>query len=203
MTETFVNVTEGSGKKLHHDLKTIGANDVLDEYVLPGEYALASYFVSPLAAVSVATANDHALQIMAGSSLKVRIRRIRWEQNGNATTGAIGNVELFRLTSAGTGGTAVTPRPFDTSDAAAGCTAMTLPTAKGTEGVLLARIAFAYRQTVATSGAQTNPVWEWTQLPGTKPLIIPAGTTNGIALKVSGNTGATVIINVELVETSF
>ena len=78
MAESIVQVTEGSGKKLHTFNRTIGANSVEDEVVLLGENYLASYMI--VAAASAATANSHVLQIMAGASLKVRVRRIEVQQ---------------------------------------------------------------------------------------------------------------------------
>ena len=97
-TESFVNVTEGSGKKLHTNQRTIGANAVEDEYVLPGEFPLPGYF-AVANAVAATTANDHLLQVMAGASLKVRIRRISVSQNQLATARGIlqcGVSELLR-----------------------------------------------------------------------------------------------------------
>lgn len=204
MAESIVQVTSAGTTKLHTWQRTIGANNVEDEFVIPGEYPLASYTVVPTGSVSVATANDHILQIMAGASLNVRIRRIRFEQSGNATTAAIGILEIWRLSSAGTGGTAVTPAKLDTGDAASGATAMTLPTVKGTESVLVMRSALIYRQAVSATAAGVDDAWEWVQQPGQKPLIIPAGAANGIAIKSGSAIAAgTVIPYVEFVETSF
>lgn len=201
MPESLVQVTSGAGPKLHTFQRTIGANNVEDEFVIPGEYPLASYSVAVNANVAIATANSHLLQIMAGASNYVRIRRIRLYQTQLATALAFHTFDLVRLTTAGTGGTAYTPRPFDTSDAAAGATAMTLPTVKGTEGVVLDSISITL---VAAATAGVNLIWEWTQLPGTKPIIIPAGATNGIAFKNTTSAAAgSVRLVVELVETTF
>lgn len=203
MAEAFINLTEGSGKKAHAWDRTIGANTVLDEFTLPGEYPLASYTVY-FSNISIATANDHVLQIMAGSSLNVRIRRIWYEQNGNATTAARDEITLLRLTTAGTGGTTVTPAKLDNGDSAAGATAMTLPTAKGTEGTILRGSVLIMRQAIATTGTQPEEGILWEQHPGMKPWIIPAGTSNGIAIKhVTAIAGANVNGFVDFVETSF
>jgi hypothetical protein len=203
MAESIVQVSEGVGKKLHTWQRTVGANNVDDEFVIPGEYPLPGYCFGGTA--SVATSADHLFQLMAGASLKVRLRYFRIEQSANATAASIIALTLFRLTTAGTGGTALTPRPFDTADAAAGATAMTLPTAKGTEGVDLGpRTVLALRQTVATAGAQVDDVWEWYQKPGMPPIIIPAGTANGLAVKIgTGVAGASCAFYAEFVETAF
>jgi hypothetical protein len=204
MAESLIQVTEGVGKKIHTYSRVIGANTIEDEFVVAGEYPMASYAAAPLAAVSTATAASHVFQLMAGASLNVRIRYLRISQEANATAAQANTLEIFRLTTAGTGGTAITPRPFDTADAAAGATAMSLPTAKGTEGVLLMREALVWRQVVSATQAQLDDQWEWYQKPGQKPIIIPAGTANGICIKnPNAIAGATLNVLVEFVETNY
>ena len=199
MAESIVQVTEGTGKKLHTFQRTVGANSVEDEAVYPAEFPSASY--SLIASnISTATSASHILQIMAGATNYVRIRRIYVQQTGLA--GAVNTfvLQFFRLTTAGTGGTAVTARPYDSSDAAAGATGMTRPTTKGTEGVQLGLL----RVPLFAAYPVTSPPAVWEQHPGMKPLIIPAGTSNGIALKIStGVASSTIDVVVELVETSF
>ena len=186
MAESFIEVTAGTGTKAHSNTRVIGANTVHDEVVIPGEPYLASYtIVSELAATStLAVANDHLLQIMAGSTLKVYIRRIEVIQYSVVTAAAFFLLRLHRLTTAGTGGTGVTPRPLDTTDAAAGTTAQVRPTSKGTEGVLVGGALPYTMQTLAASNAQMTPIYAWDfDRPRSKSLIIPAGTANGIAVK--------------------
>jgi hypothetical protein len=207
MAESFVNVTEGSGKKLHTWQRTIGANNVEDEYVLQGEPALASYVAIGPAGTpsSTGTANSHLLQIMAGSSLKVRIRRIEVYQAGLATTAALCTLVIQRLSTAGTGGSAGSSAPLDTTDAAAGLSTMALPTAKGTEASLVAHAVVYLMQTVGASSQLSEPclVLDF-DTPRSKPLVIPAGTANGIAIKnLTAVAGATVYINVYADESSF
>jgi hypothetical protein len=156
MAESLVQVTEGSGKKLHTWQRVIGANSVEDEFVIPGEYPLASY-VGQNAGSSIATANDH-VQLMAGAALNVRIRRIRVEQAALATTAVLAAFGVYRLSTAGTGGTAVTPRPLDSADAACGATMASIPGVKGTEGVELFRRRMILTQTVATAGGLVGGV---------------------------------------------
>lgn len=204
MAEAFINVTEGSGKKLHHNSRTIGADLQHDEYTLQGEPFLAAYTI--LAdAVSIATAASHTITINAGASLPVRIRRIRFRQVASATAAAVGLMDLFRTTTAApTGGTAITPRPVDSADAAAGCTAMTLPTVKATEGVLIYSWRVMFRQAFLTTASQADEIVEWVPAPNSKSIIIPAGTTNGIALKSTGGiAAATISIAIDVVETNF
>lgn len=203
MPESTIGLTPGSGVKVHSWQRTIGANTVEDDFSLPGEFPYPSYTVIANN-ISIATANDHVLQIMAGASLNVRIRSVSIEQNANATTAARVDFQLLRLTTAGTGGSSITPRASDPADSASGCTAMSLPTAKGTESFVLDESILVVRQGVSTT--QTNPEETilWTPPSGFKSHIIPAGTSNGVAVKVINATAAaTVTVVVKLVETSF
>jgi hypothetical protein len=202
MAEAFINVNEGTGKKIHHNSRTIGADLQHDEFVLPGEFPYASYTVV-IPTTAFVTANSHLLQIMAGASLNVRIRRIQLWQSVLATATLNLSLQLWRLSTAGTGGTAVTPGKLDTADAAAGATAMTLPTAKGTELTQLywwnpvADIAW-------TAGSANTPLVDYEWKPGLKPIIIPAGAANGIAIKnINAQAVGSIVGTVELVETNF
>jgi len=201
--ESLVQVTSGAGPKLHTWQRTIGANNVEDEAVYPAEFPIASYSVY-WDNVSCATVNDHIIQVMAGASLNVRVRHVYIEQNSNATAVQRVSFQLLRLTTAGTGGTAVTPGRYDTADAAAGATAMTLPTVKGTESTILRQSILIARQALSATQTQPEEAIEWTQLPGMKPFIIPAGAANGLAIKSTvAAAGVTCNGYIEFVETSF
>jgi hypothetical protein len=96
----------------------------------------------------------------------------------------------------------VTPQKLDNGDAAAGSAAMTLPTVKGTEVNEVYRLRHAAAAAVPIATKDTFD--EWIQQPNMKPLIIPAGAANGLALKsLTAIAGAQVVVEVELVETSF
>jgi hypothetical protein len=207
MAESIVQVTEGSGKKLHTWNRTIGANSVEDEYVLLGENALATTVLNTIhnATISTATANSHLLQIMAGASNKVRIRRIEMWQAVMATAAAIMDLRMYRLTTAGTGGTVIGSSVLDPTDGAAGFTAMSLPTVKGTEGAALMAGMPYMMQTLGASTPPINPVvvWDFDRL-RSKPLIISAGATNGIAIKnISAVAAGQVSFSVWIDESSF
>ena len=199
---SFVQVTSGVGPKLSTGptyTDESGSNIVQDQKVIMGEPYMATYTVS-IAGLSVGTANSHLVQIMAGSSNIVRIRRIRLTQNAASGSINILPLQILRLTSAGTGGTVVAPRPMDTVDAGSGATAMTLPSSKGTEGVQL----WQESRWLMTNALAPAPPFEWTRASEGKPIVIPAGTANGIALKNTlGPATATVDITVEFVETVF
>ena len=203
MAESIIQVTSAGATKLHTFNRTIGANSVEDEVVLFGENYLASYVVAD-AEPSIATGNAHCLQIMAGASLKVRIRRIEIQPAGLATAAARGAWGIYRLTTAGTGGTAMTPALLDPADSASGATAMTLPTVKGTEGVIVGILTDAVTQTVPTSGVISPRVAVDFDRPRSKPLIIAAGVANGIAIKnLVAVAAASITINVWFDESNF
>lgn len=206
MAESIVQVTEGSGKKLHTFQRTIGANNVEDEIVVPGIQYLAGYQV-PTGSTSTATANAHLLQIMAGGTLNVYIRWIKIFQNAVATTSIFDTIGIYRLTTAGTGGTAITPLALDSTDAASGATAMTLPTVKGTEAANLIDVADMFMlQTLPTAVDFTEPRMKFEYGEGStgKFLRIPAGTANGIAVKnLIAVAGATVHIVASIFEANF
>jgi hypothetical protein len=143
---------------------------------------------------------------MAGASLKVRVRRIEIHQYQAATAAAIMITQLYRLTTAGTGGTVITTQPLDTTDPAAGATAMTLPTVKGTEATNPTAWAGPIMwQTIGASSSFPTPavVWDFDR-PRTKPLILQAGATIGIAIKnVTAIAAGGVVIMVWLDESNF
>lgn len=205
MAESIVQVTEGSGKKLHTFQRTIGANNVEDEVILHGEPYLATYCAT-FASTSIATANDHVLQLMAGASLNLYVRRILIFQAQAATTAGLVGWAICRLTTAGTGGTAGTPSPLDSTDAASGATAMTLPTVKGTEGTFLWREFVQTIQTVPTGGVAKAPTMldiDFDRM-RTKGIRIPAGTANGMAVKLlTASAGASVYVDVLFSEANF
>ncbi|HEV8698950.1 MAG TPA: hypothetical protein VGQ89_14735 [Candidatus Limnocylindrales bacterium] len=199
MASTIIQVNSGSGPKIAGDDYTDGTNTVIDQRVTPGEYKRASYSASATALLTT-TANDHLMQLMAGSSLPVRVRRVTITQRTNAGALSVGEFALYRLTTAGTGGTAVTPSKYDNGDAASGATAQTLPSSKGTEGVLL----FAATKILRAAADPGETPWVWEQHPSTKPIIIPAGTSNGIAVKsILGVATSTVDVVIEFVETPY
>lgn len=207
MPESLVQVTEGTGKKLHTWQRTIGANNVEDEVVIAGEPYLPTYSILTLSGISVATALAHPLQIMAGGSLRVYVRRLMVYQTAAATAAAFSDFVLLRLTTAGTGGTAITPTPLDPADAASGCAAMTLPTVKGAESVGIWRGTLAFTQTIPVSpGAQGSLLLDldFDKLLHGKSLVIAAGVANGLALKTTAGIAAAQISAVAYVsEASF
>jgi len=205
MAEGIIQYTPGSGGKVHAFDRTIGANTVQGEVVVVGEQYLPAYTVTTITPISAATAASHVLQVMAGASLRLRIRRIEVAQMGLATTGAFCQWAVYRLTTAGTGGTSITPQLLDPADSAAGATALTLPSAKGTEGALIWSGASPMTQTVTATSPANPKILDLTfDAPRSKPIHVAAGTSNGIALKnITAIAASTVVVTCWFDESSF
>jgi hypothetical protein len=197
VTESLISVPEAAGKNLHSFQRSVASTAVEDQVVILGPPYLATYTVTA-EGVSVATSSDHLLEVMAGGSLHVRVERVEIKQVANANALTMAKIRVYRLTSAGTGGSALTPAPHDAADGASGATAMTIPAANGTEGTLLHTIDLPLRVAIVASELP----YIWTPPTGIKPWLIAAGVTNGLAFKIVTGvaTTPTVTLNVTLTE---
>ena len=142
----------------------------------------AAYTFPIAAAISTATANSHLMAWMAGSTYDVLLVDAVLKQLVSAGSATVGQFGLFRLTSAGTGGTSLTGAKQDNGDASVGCTCQTLPTVKGTETTLMYTDTGIMLSTAATAGQEDYLDWHWNPYM-IKPPRIPAGTSNGMAIK--------------------
>lgn len=203
MSQSYVPFLDSASatRKFHTNQRNNGA-DTVEQYVqLTGEPYLATYLITVTTPVSAATANSHLLQIMAGATYRVGLRRLIVTQIANGTT-QVNQWQLVRLSSAGTGGTSYTPRNVDNADPAAGATAMTLPSAKGSEGFIPWTDTVLTHAVAATVGL--NPIFDrsWGD-PQTKTIWILPGTSNGIALKnITASAGGTYYIQAVIVESA-
>jgi hypothetical protein len=198
MPDSTIAIDEGVGAKLDHYQRTITSNTVNQARVVLAEAYAASYSVSVTTAVATATANSHLLQIVAGALNRVILRRLVVYQMVAAGAATAVNLTLVRLTTAGTGGTSFTARALDPIDTATAAAAMTLPSSKGTEGNIL----WTGAMNVAASAGVQQPLLDlnWDD-PRTRPPVIAAGTSNGLALKnITALATATVHIYAEFVE---
>ena len=203
MATSYVSFDEGTTKKVRTFARTDGADTVEEWMYAQSESLFDTYSVSTQATAG-ATANSHLLEIMAGAANRVGIKRITIYQVANATGAASFAFDILRLTTAGTGGDAVTALPIDPASGAVGATAMTLASSKGTEGVAAGgRHRGAISTTASTVGV--NPVLDLRfGENNTKPLYIAAGTSNGIVIKNPGaDATVTFDIYVEFVEASW
>jgi hypothetical protein len=199
-----VSVTEGTGLKLAAVSYTEATLTVNDQKVILGEQYLPTFTVSALG-ISTTSTGAHLLQIMAGSALNLRLRHIAIWQSALATTAALTGLSILRLTSAGTGGSAITPTSFDPADTAT-ATAMSLPSAPGGASSIIVRPSVYFSQTLPLGGPGTLPLLyerDWDALRA-KPPTVAAGATHGIAVViVSGVAAATVNITVTYSELGF
>jgi len=202
MSTSSIRVDEGAGPYIWTDRRSVSSVNREAQYVLLAEPALPTFSV--IANSSVATTADHALQIMASASMYVRIKRITIEQLTNATAATLLSMSFVRLTSAGSGGTSIGVAAYDSASDTGTATAQSLPSSKGTETSILLYPTLPLRQAVGATAQPPAARWEWTPAPGCKPIIIPAGTSNGVALKViAGVAGATISATVEFTETAW
>jgi hypothetical protein len=196
--ESAINYTPGSGGKAHAFNRTIGGVPVDESVVIAGEQYLPTYCATATAVSGAGT--GHLMQLMAGSALNVRIRRIVVRQVALATIAGLSRIQFVRLLTAGTGGTSVTAGKYDNGDAAAGATGMTLPSVLGTEDVVLYSDIIGL---VAVNPSTTLNRLTWEARPDMKSIVIPAGTANGLVLKNGGLAGVTFDIDIEFVETAW
>ena len=203
MSQSYVPFLDSASatRKFHTNQRSNGT-DTVEQYVQQeAEPYLATYTASALS-TSLATANAHVVQVMAGASLRVGIRRITLDLLTAAGSAALMNFAIQRLITAGTGGTVLSVVAHDPAEAAAGASAMTLPSSKGTEGAVLYLGTTLVNNSLTTVGVQRVLELDWTRT-RTKALWIAAGTSNGIALKaLVGIASATCYVTVELVESA-
>src|ERR1051326_6139673 len=184
-TYGYTKITEGTDKKVASVQRVKGSDTVEEQSIVLSEGFVASYTVSVTTAITLATANNHLIQFMAGATNIVILRRLQVFQLAVASAAQACVFQLLRLSSAGTGGTSYTPRAKDPADSAADSTAMANITgaSKGTEGNII-------WTGVSNAWAAIPPAFAYGPLleldfrdPRSKPPRIAAGTSNGLALK--------------------
>lgn len=185
MPEGTVGVDEGIDKKLHTWQRTVASVAVEDEFIVHGEPILPTYVTDDGAAMNTTTINKHLWQLMAGASKNLYVRRIILYVSILAGAATVVPFSLFRLTTAGTGGTAGTAGvAWDSTDVATGATYMTMPSALGTEGTHLWQTRTVVPAAVPALPNTEMKIIDWNfQDMYSKSIRIPAGATNGIALK--------------------
>ena len=201
MTVGAIAETEGSGKNRHTNQRTISAVAREDAYVQLGEPDYPTY-VTRADTISIATSADHILQIMADGTSYSRLLRYWIAFTDDRPASDLSpQIGLLRLSTAGTGGTALTPSAHDTADTYAGG-AMTLPTAKGTEGAQIHYHYFNIPTAFPSSAVYERIYWE--AHPRAKPIIFGTAVTAGIAWKITtGIASATISIHAEFTVTSY
>lgn len=200
MAESSLEVTPGTGLKLRTNSRTVSGATVHEQAAMPAEGSLVTYTAIGIS-VAVTTSGDHVLFIQGDGTNYCRLRRLEIKQA--TAPGASGTLDLrlLRTSTAGSGGTAVNPRPFDAADTDPfGGTCQTRPTVKGTEGNQLLQCRV---QTNTTNSSSVPYLWRADQA-NTKPIIWGNGTANGIVIKVqTGVATVTVDVEIEFTVSSF
>jgi hypothetical protein len=139
------------------------------------------------------TSSSSALACEAGASKQFRVRALWVPQPGSQTTAGNRILTLRRTTSAGSGGTGLTPAPVDAvNDGAFSGVCRTKGTA-GTAGTtLLTRHMWV--PTAVANLANPLPIWPPYALGGgggttIKDILVDAGTANGIEVNDAGASG--------------
>ena len=139
------------------------------------------------------TSASHLFFLQGDGTLYTRVNWFEISQQTLAGGAATAEIRVYRTTTAGTGGTSISCYPVDGNDTSpyAGV-AMTLPTAKGTEGVLLYQMRLPI-----LAAAPVLQTYRWERQNYEKPWIIAPATTNGLAWKlVTGIATSTLNITV-------
>jgi hypothetical protein len=200
MSISAVGVTEGSDKYLHTNQRSIGGTAREEQATYAAQSPNATY-TAVADDVSTATANAHLLQIMADGTNYSRLVGFTIEptENGPASDSIL-KVALYRLTTAGSGGSSIGEGAYDDADSYSG-DIQSLPSTKGTEGALLWTGYLPLDAAYAGFGPRKL---EWSVKPYAKPIIFGVDTADGLAFKViDAVASAAVCINAEFVTTSY
>ena len=178
MSEDYIQLPPDSvGKRVRALRRTVGGVDVYERLVALAEAVTGEPFpkwyptYSAAIAGSAVAANKHHLVIFNGSTSILRILKIfLFPELTAAVTGYIMGYRLWRTTSAGAGGTAITVNKMDTTDPnlPAGVTIWTNPTTAPTLSTLISVASVNPEET----GAAGFPsiLYQW--MPWEKPLTL-------------------------------
>src|SRR3990167_7903975 len=173
MAESGAGITTGTDLYFHTWTHTVSGNTRHDQIVKIGRAFEATYSAIT-ASTSIATSADHMFVLQADADSDVWLDRVVIWQSVNAGSAARGDFALYRVSTAGTGGTTVTARPLDAADTDPfGGSAFTLPSSKGTEGNLLWRSVL----NVVAAVPNADPI-DTSHDPTWKALVIPNGVAN-------------------------
>jgi hypothetical protein len=193
---------DSTGKKIQTFENTVGSNVVESQGVVLVDTAGAALKTSTTGALAIISENSNkatycasvsgqantaasdSIVIESGTTKIVRIRKILILNPGTQTTAGFRVLQLLRTTTAGSAG-AITPIPFDASDAAFSGIVRAKPTSLGTAGVVLMNIPVW----VPAAGASFAPmIIDFDNDPEKAPTGI-AAVANGLALRDPGATG--------------
>jgi hypothetical protein len=199
MSTSVIGVDEGTDKYWDTDQRTKSGTAKESLIVLEGESANPTY-TAIAKTIATTTSASHLIFIQGDGTLYTRIKSVLVQQVVAAGAATLAELSLFRTSTAGSGGGAITARPYDTTDSAYGGTIQTLPSSKGTEGVEI-----WHRRLWLTNSIAANPnTVTWTATAGLKPIIVGPATTDGVCLKIiTGIATSTVDIMIEFTTSTF
>jgi hypothetical protein len=181
-SESVIQITDAAAatKYLHTQSRVVGGTTKEDQLFLKGQATRATYRAY-CSAVITTTSASHMAFIQADGTLYTFITGFWIAQTTLAGGVATANMQVVRTSTAGTGGGAITASPLDAADSAYAGTIQTLPTAKGTEGVVLMGGPVGI---TATNPMTTVNQWFWRCDDDEKPITIGTAITDGIAFKL-------------------
>lgn len=177
-TLSSLGYTAGSGLNIKTFSRSESGTTREEQVFQLGEPSLPTYTATAQSVVTTTSAS-HMFFLQGDGTLYTRVNWFEVSQQTMATA-AVAEIRVLRTTTAGTGGTSISCYPTDGGDTSpyAGV-AMTLPTVKGTEGVLL----YQFRLPLVAS-TPTLSTFRWERQNYEKPLIIAPATTNGFCWKL-------------------
>ena len=182
MSDSTIGISTGTDAYLAAQDRTVGGTAVEEQIIRVG-YSLDPTYAVIADDVSVATVNDHVLQVMADGTNYCRLlgMNIQPTDNGPASD-ALLKLQLVRLTTAGSGGGALNDSPYDDADSFGG-DMRSLPTSKGTEGDILRKI-YMPLDSVPQGIQQPHEFDALVPEVQGKPIIWGPATSDGLAVKV-------------------
>ncbi len=195
-SESVIQITDAAAatKYLHTQSRSYGGTTKEDQLFLKAQNTRATYRAY-CSAVITTTSASHLAFIQADGTNYTFISGFWIAQTTLAGAVATANITIVRVSTAGTGGGAITASPMDAADSAYAGTIATLPTVKGTEGVTLMGGPVGI---TATNPMTTVNQWAWRADDDEKDIVIGTAATDGICFKlITGIATSKVDITIE------
>jgi hypothetical protein len=181
-SESVIQITDAAAatKYLHTQSRSYGGTTKEDQAFLKAQATRATYRAYASAVITTTSAS-HMIFIQADGTNYTFITGFWLAQTTLAGAVATANMQVVRTSTAGSGGSAITANPVDAADSAYAGTIQTLPSSKGTEGVVLLGGPVGI---TATNPMTTVNQWAWRCDDDEKAITIGTATTDGIAFKL-------------------
>ena len=201
MTVSTIDIADAASpdKYLWTEQRTVSSTAREMQVVYAGESPYPTYYARA-SRISIATSSDHILMIQADGTNYSRLKHLEITCTDDLPASAsVAHLVLYRTTTAGSGGSAVSVGAYDTADTYGG-TVQTLPSSKGTEANLL----YDFWLTMPASLGDTLPRVEWTYKPGMKPIIWGTSAASGLVVQiVTGVASTSLSVMAEFITTTY